>query len=344
MARANHIGSLESLRGIAALTVCFFHAGYVPYQGGLAVPRGSWLDVLLNGHGAVILFFVLSGFVLRGALGRMSGQMVRDFVVARLFRLFPVIVATVALFMVVLWLVDGTTPDLMTFVRNALLLEFKINGAFWTLQVEVFGSLLVLVAYLVERRFGLGPVYALTLVSLAISFGGDSSRIVWQYLDINFFYPFLVGFLAATLSKPVFGRWALAALGLAVIVFFGAHAIGYVLKQWLLLATVLSSALMVLVLSEDRFRDAMQSAPLRLLGLWSYSFYALHPLGLMVATGLAVRMDAAGAGRPAVIAVALASAALVATFAAAPFYYWVERPGIWLGRRLLYATKPLPAL
>ena len=39
----------------------------------------------------------------------------------------------------------------LTCPKSALLLETKINGAFWTLQVEVFGSLLVWVIVIVFR-------------------------------------------------------------------------------------------------------------------------------------------------------------------------------------------------
>ena len=59
---------IESMRGIAALTVVGFHVSN-PFSAG---PAFGWFDgfafwiltALLNGFGAVVVFFVLSGFVL----------------------------------------------------------------------------------------------------------------------------------------------------------------------------------------------------------------------------------------------------------------------------------------
>src|SRR5260370_28199447 len=63
---------IESMRGIAALTVVGFHVSN-PFSAG---PAFGWFDgfafriltALLNGFGAVVIFFVLSGFVLARSL------------------------------------------------------------------------------------------------------------------------------------------------------------------------------------------------------------------------------------------------------------------------------------
>src|SRR5262245_50487269 len=77
--KAQFFPILEAARGIAALMVAFFHIGQAYYfnsaglQRTLIAPSAktlefTWSDqlfrILGNGHGAVILFFVLSGFVL----------------------------------------------------------------------------------------------------------------------------------------------------------------------------------------------------------------------------------------------------------------------------------------
>ena len=63
--RFNH--RLESLRGVAAMMVAVGHAFLAidaPY-------RAGWFQIF-NGHAAVRLFFVLSGYVLGLALARMN--------------------------------------------------------------------------------------------------------------------------------------------------------------------------------------------------------------------------------------------------------------------------------
>src|SRR5258708_21306346 len=60
---------LESLRGLASLMVCVFHAMHV-FAGN---PQSTLMDALLfafNPAAAVMFFFVLSGYVLGGSLER----------------------------------------------------------------------------------------------------------------------------------------------------------------------------------------------------------------------------------------------------------------------------------
>src|SRR5437868_4460916 len=109
MTSRRFVPSLESARGLAALTVCLFHASELTFQGTVVLAKNTAVGALLNGHGAVVLFFVLSGFVLRSSLEKNvksgTAALAADFLIARFFRLFPVIVASVALFLCVAWVV-----------------------------------------------------------------------------------------------------------------------------------------------------------------------------------------------------------------------------------------------
>src|ERR1700688_672573 len=76
---SNFFSNLEA-RGIAALMVVLFHIGLTPYIDALGhqqrlivgTAEASWSDYALrifgNGPGAVIFFFILSGFVLTKVL------------------------------------------------------------------------------------------------------------------------------------------------------------------------------------------------------------------------------------------------------------------------------------
>ncbi|HZF76685.1 MAG TPA: acyltransferase [Acetobacteraceae bacterium] len=76
MRAADHQGKdipLEALRGLAALAVLVFHL-LLSFRADLAL-QGSWWHGAVNGHAAVLLFFVLSGFVLtRRALATGDGR------------------------------------------------------------------------------------------------------------------------------------------------------------------------------------------------------------------------------------------------------------------------------
>ena len=92
------IPGMEFLRGIAALSVVLYHV----WQGFADTPA-TGLDAFLfqvlkgfgNGIGAVVAFFVISGFVLARSL-EANPDPVRFFK-NRLFRLFPAGIAVVAL-------------------------------------------------------------------------------------------------------------------------------------------------------------------------------------------------------------------------------------------------------
>ena len=162
----------------------------------------------------------------------------------------------------------------------------------------MFGSIIVLVAFLFERRWGVSPVVAMLVVLLPLSFFGAGSMIgpVWP----GFFYTFLLGYLIVLLPPLPFdrSRLATALLVLALIAFYAAYALGNVYKQWLLLVTALSSCLIVLVLSSASYRERLQWPPIRLLGMVSYAFYALHPLGLQVDDALRTSLERAAASHP----------------------------------------------
>jgi peptidoglycan/LPS O-acetylase OafA/YrhL len=339
MANARFIPSLESARGLAALSVCLFHASELRFQDGVVLAKDTAVGTFLNGYGAVVLFFVLSGFVLRSSLQKRydarASELSADYLLARFFRLMPTIVATVLIFAGVAWLVDGREPQLAVVVRNALLLDTNFNGAFWTLQIELIGSAIVLVAFLLERRFGVWVVFAMLAALLPLSFTGTSFFI--GSISPFFFYTFLLGYLVAVLPPLQSDRqWvAPALLCLGLLAFYAAYANGYVYKQWLLLVTALSSTLIVLVLSSDRCREWLQWPPVRFLGTVSYSFYALHALGLQVEGALRAPIERSGWPSWTGVAVMLVVPVIVTLIVAVPMYYWVERPGILLGRRIV---------
>lgn len=79
-----HFGTLDILRGVAALAVALFH---LSRQEGDAF---SW--VLNHGHYGVEMFFVISGFVIPLSMQRSGYQLPRigSFLTRRVMRLYPV--------------------------------------------------------------------------------------------------------------------------------------------------------------------------------------------------------------------------------------------------------------
>lgn len=94
---------LNALRGLAALLVVLSHLG----QGRLDSAPFRWIHDLDLGHDAVILFFVLSGYVIAYSMERRPDA--RDFALARASRLLSTLVPLLVIAPFLAWL--GSTLD-----------------------------------------------------------------------------------------------------------------------------------------------------------------------------------------------------------------------------------------
>jgi peptidoglycan/LPS O-acetylase OafA/YrhL len=144
-----HLRALTGLRFVAAFQVLAYHA--LPVA---AAP--GWVRALVgSGYVGVSLFFVLSGFVLTYTYhdSLLDGTATRrDFLVARVARLYPVyLLALIVAIPPLLWLLarKGGTPDLAWLARlvamNAGLMQAwnpkmacVLNCPAWSLSVEAF--------------------------------------------------------------------------------------------------------------------------------------------------------------------------------------------------------------
>lgn len=141
------LGSLDGMRGIAAVGVSLiFHArliydsGSDPFAG---VPLFGWLQH--HGWSLVDLFFTLSGFVFAHCY--LKGWRMRpdvtasDFIVARIARLWPLHIVTLAFVAVILQGRSDTTLEniALSAIFAQVLIENPtsvLNGPAWSLSVE----------------------------------------------------------------------------------------------------------------------------------------------------------------------------------------------------------------
>ena len=107
----------------------------------------TWSDqlfrILGNGPGAVVLFFVLSGFVLTLVLQQGTERGITKaslFFLARICRIYPAVISTLVIF-VALFFFTGlslTSPEQYSpwiIFLNGLLLYTTIDGVMWSLQL-----------------------------------------------------------------------------------------------------------------------------------------------------------------------------------------------------------------
>ncbi len=168
----NHLASLDSLRGLAALMVAIGHSFIAITFGGvdklwvtpiwLIEPNDAIFAKLIlfvgNGGSAVTVFFVLSGVVLGLSLDRdYSSWHVSylRFLIKRVFRVYPahflVLLSVVAILFIFSAINPGTfahastwfnwyyrnLPNGESIARNLVLMDVFLNPVTWTLKVEM---------------------------------------------------------------------------------------------------------------------------------------------------------------------------------------------------------------
>ena len=101
---------LDSLRGVAALVVVLGHLYLTVNDDGASGLFRTPLSPFVTGPAAVVLFFVLSGFVLSLPYASGRGRRYRAYAVGRLCRLYLPLLATVLLSAVLAWTFSGAAP------------------------------------------------------------------------------------------------------------------------------------------------------------------------------------------------------------------------------------------
>ncbi|WML51607.1 acyltransferase [Neobacillus sp. PS3-12] len=182
---------LDSLRGIAALIVLFGHFLFIfPTIGNeIDSKYGLFFSILWSGHSAVIIFFVLSGFVLTMPFIGSQKQLYRKYITKRICRIYiPYLtVVTVAVVMKIsLYSKIGTIPGLIqwgrwdidvTFSRiidHIIFLGHFNSDAFlmviWSLVHEMRISLIFPLIALFVIKFGWKKSIGLALILSVVSF------------------------------------------------------------------------------------------------------------------------------------------------------------------------------
>ncbi|MDE1162103.1 MAG: acyltransferase [Acidobacteriaceae bacterium] len=303
--------SLDGLRGVAAFTVMFHHFFFM-YD----LPRPWYLTPLLAGEQAVLLFFVLSGFVLslpfwnKGTLGSYKSYLARRFFRIYVPLFFARIVALIGDYFwgrghlplggwyYMTWQ-DKVTPR-FAFVQLLFGTSAHLNTAFWSLRYELVISILFPALLFLLYRLKLAGSLVLMVALYAVGAGlhlfvhGD----FFLYQEtMRFGSMFVLGALLARQReqlKNALNRSGMAAksslLVVALLLFWGTFdhylkppTLAFVQEPLLVLG---SAGLIVLCLSMSQFRKFFEMRVPEYLGRISYSLYLLHGTVLFALTNL----------------------------------------------------------
>ncbi len=258
--------SLDTLRGLAILLVLIGHYGkFAPYD--VAGQRfGDWVTDF--GHGGVLLFFVLSGFLIWSRAQTVVGPV---FLLRRFAKIVPAYWVNVA-FVALAGLCVSFFPafGLRDTLGNLLFLEgsfgiIPLSGIYWTLVIEVKFYLLFALVFFTPLR----PL--LWLVPLA-AFAANTAAFMALGRASTFLIYLPAFFVGAALAAQGRDPWAkgmlpvcvaLTALGLALFAPF---------RGWqAAVFFALDAALFWVV-----YRGGFEVRWLALLGVISYSVYLYH--------------------------------------------------------------------
>ena len=335
------LGHVDALRLLAAGLVVLQHLA--ESAGGRA---GNALIAPGPGVMGVVLFFLISGYVIPFSVR--SGLEWRSFALRRLFRIYPLFLASLALValgggagLLVRW-ADLAQAGPCRWAANLLLVEDYLGvepilGVSWTLSIELGWYALFAAALLRWKSRAAGRLALLVpaaLVAMALVSLTSGTRIPLGRPGL--IHAAVLGWQVLRWQRGELSRRALAAnaaLFLAVTWFCAVVAFGVFRHQKITLLQVLvpwtgASALFLAATCIAPLRESrlLSAGALPVFGAASYSVYLLHPVA------------AAAAAQYAPDAFPAAALALTAVLAFAG-YRWVELPGIALGRRLATPLK-----
>lgn len=365
---------LDAVRGLAALAVVLQHYALV-FEAGtpfsslhsiLEIARWTPLSAVIGGHQAVLVFFILSGFVLTLMLNRSGAPTYPLYLWRRVCRLYLPYAAAIALAVILsTTLYRGSVPELgqwfnqfwtqqwsfSSLINHAMFVTYFDTGQFnyviWTLVHEMRLSIIFPLMLVWILRYGwrksLILAFALSVVVAPIYFLTIDNEPMIANLVSTLHYAlfFVVGALLALHLNTI--RMFYSRLSTRSRAFlFSAGLISYcyglfpdillgvgnpMLLSWLTLPG--ATVVVGLALCSGTAIRLLDRPLPQFLGRISYSLYLLHPLVQLGLVHLLYGQLPLGA---------ILVLAFVLTFPLSYlFYLWVEVPSIALGHRFTRA-------
>ena len=363
--------SLDALRGIAAFLVLTFHCAQLspgfaartsPFGPGAWLDPWTWLKFTplrlfaSSGPAAVVLFFVLSGFVLSLPFlrtGRRLGY--AEFAIKRVLRIYPPFAAAILL-SAALYAVVRPTPIpgasewfgsvlwdrplswdyvLRNLMMTGLRPDMTLDLVMWSLVHELRISLVFPLLFLLTRRYPWASAATSMAVAVACTAalgGHEATDLGSSLMDTLRFVPMFVAgiiiagnldVIRAYLARlPDIASACLWLGAIALLMFPGMSVSNYYDFVW----GAGAITLMVLTIASVRADRLLSMAPLCWLGRVSYSLYLIHVPLMLALLHLTYGWLPLWVVVVSIFPLAMAGAELM--------YLAVEAPSIRLGRHL----------
>lgn len=302
-----HYDILDGLRGVAAVTVVWFHI--------FEAFATSHLDQRINhGYLAVDFFFILSGFVIGYAYDDRWGRMTaREFFKRRLIRLHPMVVMGALIGAAIFYTQGCEVWDVakvpvamlaLSTLLNALLLPastgfeirgvgemYPLNGPSWSLLFEYVGNVLyaLFIRRLSTRMLGLLVAVAGVALALFSIFGPYGDICVGFSMtgdnilggSLRLLFAFSAGLLLSRVFRPVNAKGAFWICAALLVVLLSVPRLGGGERLWMngLYDAVCAIAVfpaLVFFGASGKTADRFSTLICKFLGDISYPLYMVH--------------------------------------------------------------------
>lgn len=351
---------LDSLRGLAAISVVIYHALNLTIQNWNNISDPTWrlifhspLRIFWSGHQAVIMFFILSGFVLSLPFNK-KNVFYSNFIIKRVCRIYiPFIIAIIFGLISRVLFSKGIFVDLWSgeitwkvILKHVLLIDMFDQNAFdpvvWSLVHEMRISLIfpfimiIVVKYNWKLVIFLG--WLLSCLGIYLHYLNINTNIdpATNYFDtMHYILMFLVGaILAKFMNKLIKVYNQLSILIKGVLLITGILMYSYsitihgdiitrLISDWITM--IGGSIIIVLAIAEPKMKQILLKKPLLFLGKTSYSIYLIH---LVVFLSIISQFNLIPIWAQLILGFSITL--LVSKF----MYDFIEVPSIKLGRKL----------
>ena len=362
--------ALDGIRGYAALTVIVYHCLlsldstlWHKYDA-LSILGVSNINeflskfalVIFNGDAAVVIFFILSGFVLSRTLiydlHRFSvTSAMQAFMVRRFLRLYPAMLASlifaISILILVFYIFNISLSEFYfrprNFIRNALLIAPEVSGVTWSILVEFAAIPFIALFAFFVFRFGAPAALLFIGIALVIRAVGGFP---FNYLK---FHLYLICF--------ALGVFLSISQGIRFVSYFSKIKTIYILAIFIFISLFLSSSLIQIVFGfvlisrfiddEDPLSPMLANRTSVYFGRISYGLYLFHyPLAIAAYTPFAVYTPWVFGDYAIWYGLLIVPVVLLVTIGLADLSErYLERPFIRLGHRLsasLQRPRPGP--
>jgi peptidoglycan/LPS O-acetylase OafA/YrhL len=367
---------LDSLRGIASLLVVFLHyyhrilLALIPmiaggtyaiqellekkiivytidfYKNTIFYDKIDVLTPFIYGYWdlgkvGVVSFFFISGYVIAYTLNKLDRNAIRQFVVGRFFRLYPVFWVALLL-MIILRALSGHLYDLKQILANLtmfnkFLLIPDINGVAWTLQIELTFYIMAAVFFGLgiskDKKYSILTIYLLLLLAFVMAVLKQKTGI-----DLPLAFPlglsvmFTGWYWRLSHDLPNISQKGVGIVALSFLPVWGAiFYIGYAPHAQIYFNSYLVGMILVALFALCRIQHPI----LRFLGNISYSLYLIHDvIGMHVFPWLMSLYLPQYAAKPYLTVIPFFITLTLTIFLSTLLYYFVEKPGVNLGREV----------